>query len=65
MHHQNYYKTYCDSFKKTKKLGISQQIDFVGKLEENVCATRFNITDKKKKKKTILNFSLYSLVVTK
>ena len=41
---------------------IPQQINFAGKLEENDAATMFFITEKLQK--TILNFSLDSLIVT-
>ena len=41
---------------------ILQQIDFVGKLEEDDGATMFFIAEKQQK--TILNFSLDSLIVT-
>ena len=42
---------------------ITQQTNFVGKLEENNGATMFFIVEKQQK--TVLNFSLYSLIVTK
>ena len=41
---------------------ILQQIDFVGKLEEDDGATMFFIAEKQQK--TILNFSVDSLIVT-
>ena len=41
---------------------IPQQINFVGKLEEDDGATMFSIAEKQQK--TILNFSLDSLIVT-
>ena len=41
---------------------IPQQINFVGKLEEDDGATMFFIAEKQQK--TILNFSLDSLIVT-
>ena len=42
-------------------MSISQQINFVGKLEEDDGPTMFFITEKQQK--TILNFSLDSLTV--
>ena len=42
---------------------ITQQTNFVRKLEENNGATMFFIVEKQQK--TVLNFSLYSLIVTK
>ena len=41
---------------------VLQQIDFVGKLEEDDGATMFFIAEKQQK--TILNFSVDSLIVT-
>ena len=48
-------------FIKKKNTSISQQINFVGKLEEDEGATMFFIVEKQQK--TILNFSLHSLIV--
>ena len=42
---------------------ITQQINCVGKLEEDNGETMFFIVEKQQK--TVLNFSLYSLIVTK
>ena len=44
-------------------MSIPQQINFVGKLEKDNGATMFFIVEKKQK--TVPNFSLYSLIVTK
>ena len=43
-------------------MSISLQINFVGKLEEDDGAIMLFITEKQQK--TILNFSLFSLIVT-
>ena len=43
-------------------MSIPQQIHFTGKLEEDGCATMFFVSEKQEK--TILNFSLDSLIVT-
>ena len=59
--HQKYYKLIdIDLFRHTNT-SIPQQISFVEKLEEDG-ATMFFIAEKQKK--TILNFSLDSLIVT-
>ena len=61
-YHQNYYKLIgIDLSRKTNK-SIPQQINFVGKLEENGGAVMFFIAEKQQK--TIINFSLNSLIVT-
>ena len=43
-------------------MSIPKQISFTGKLEEDDCAAMFLLL--KDRKKTILNFSLDSLIVT-
>ena len=43
-------------------MSIPQQIHLTGKLEEDGCATMFFVSEKQKK--TILKFSLDSLIVT-
>ena len=43
-------------------MSIPQQINFVEKLEEYDSATMFFIAEKQQK--TILNFSLHSLIIT-
>ena len=49
-------------FNKANKFEFPQQINFTGKLEESDGATEFFIAEKQQK--TILNFSLDSLIVT-
>ena len=62
LHHQNYYKLIgIDLFRQTN-LNIPQQINFVGKLEEDDGATMFFIAEKQQK--SILNVSLDSFIVT-
>ena len=60
LYHQNYYK-FSSIFIKTSKYKYSQQINFLGKLEEDDGAAMFFIAEKKQK--TVLNFSLNSLNV--
>ena len=50
-----------DDYKKRNMI-IPQQINFVGKLEEHYGVTIFFVSEKQQK--TILNFSLDSLIVT-
>ena len=61
-YHQNYYKLIGIDLSRQTNTSISQQINFIGKLEENNGATMFFIA--LKEQKTILNFSLGSLIVT-
>ena len=62
LYHQNYYKLIgIDLFRQTN-LNIPQQINFVGKLEEDDGATMFFIAEKQQK--SILNVSLDSFIVT-
>ena len=61
-YHQNYFRLIdTDSSRQTNK-NIPQQVNFKGKLKEDDDATVFFIAEKKRK--TILNFSLDSLIVT-
>ena len=60
-YHQNYYKLIGIDLSRQTNTSISQQINFIGKLEENNGATMFFIA--LKEQKTILNFSLGSLIV--
>ena len=62
LHHQNYYKLIGKDFSTQTNTSIPQQINSTGKLEEDDGATMFFIA--KKQQKTILNFSLDSLIVT-
>ena len=61
-YHQNYYKLIGIDLSRQTNTSISQQINFIGKLEENNGATMFFIA--LKEQNTILNFSLGSLIVT-
>ena len=61
LHHQKYKLIGIDLWRQTNT-SISQQINFVGKLEEDSGAKMFFIAEKHKK--TILNFSLDSLIIT-
>ena len=61
-YHQNYYKLIGIDLSRQTNTSISKQINFIGKLEENNGATMFFIA--LKEQKTILNFSLGSLIVT-
>ena len=59
LYHQNYYKLIGVYL--SRQANISQQINIVEKLEEDDGATIFFIAEKQQK--TILNFSLDSLIV--
>ena len=61
-YHQNYYKLIGIDLSTQRNTNIPQQIDFTGKLEEDDGAKMFFIAEKQQK--TILNFSLNSLIVT-
>ena len=60
LYHQNYYNFI--GIDVSKQLNIAQQINFLGKLEEDDGATIFFVSEKQRK--AILNFSLDSLLVT-
>ena len=62
LYHQNYYKLTGIDLSRQTNTSIPQQINFTGKLEEDDGATMFFVS--KKQQKTILNFSLDSLIVT-
>ena len=62
MYHQNCYKLIGIELSRQTNASISQQINFTGKLEENDGTTMFFIAEKQRK--TILNFSLDSVIVT-
>ena len=62
LHHQKYYKINGTDLSRQTNTNIPQQINFLGKLEEDDGATMFCISEKQQK--TILNFSLDSLIVT-
>ena len=61
-YNQNYYKTIGIDLSRQTNKNIFQQINFTEKLEEDDGATMFFIA--LKQQKTILNFSLDSLIVT-
>ena len=61
-YHQKYYKLIGIDLSRQTNTSIPQQINFTGKLEENDGATMIFIVEKQQK--TILNFSLDSLIVT-
>ena len=54
MYHQNYYKLISLNLSRQANTSISQQINFVGKLEDDNGAAMFFIA--KKQHKVILNF---------
>ena len=59
---QNYYRLIGKDLSRQTNMSIPQQINFVGKIEKDNGATMFFIAEKQQK--TILNFSLDSLIVT-
>ena len=61
-YHQNYYKLIGTDLWRQTNMTIPQQINFTGKLEKDDSATMFFIAEKQQK--TILNFSLDSLILT-
>ena len=60
--HQDYYKLIGIDLSRQANANIPQQVNFIGKLEEDDRATMFFIAEKQQK--TILNLSLNSLIVT-
>ena len=62
LYHQKYYKLIGIDLSRQTNTIIPQQIIFIGKLEEDDGATVLSIAQKQQK--TILNFSLDSLIVT-
>ena len=62
LYHQNYYNLIGIDVSKQLNVSIAQQINFLGKLEEDDGATIFFVSEKQQK--AILNFSLDSLLVT-
>ena len=59
-YHQNYYKLIGIDLSRQANMSIPQQINFVGKLEKDDDAVMFFIAEKQQK--TVLNFSLNSLI---
>ena len=62
LYYQKYYKLTGIDLSRQTNTNISQQINFIGKLEEDNGATMFFIAEKQQK--TILNFFLDSLIGT-
>ena len=62
LYHQSYYKLIGIDLSRQTNTRISQQINFLGKVKEDDDATMFFIAEKHQK--TILNFSLNSLIVS-
>ena len=62
LHHQKYNKLIGIDLSRQRNTNIPQKIKFTGKLKEDDGATMFFIAEKQQK--TILNFSLDSLIVT-
>ena len=62
LYHQNYYELIGKNLSRQTNSSIPQQINLVGKLEEDNGAVIFYIAEKQQK--TIPNFSLDSLIVT-
>ena len=62
LYHQNYHKRIGIDLSRQTNTNIPQQINFVGKLEGDDGATTFFVSEKQQK--TILDFSLDSLIVT-
>ena len=62
LYHQNYYKRIGIDLSRQTNTYIPQQINFVGKLEEGDGGTTLFVSEKQQK--TILDFSLDSLIVT-
>ena len=63
LYHQKYYELIDINLSRQNNASIPQQIDFTGKLEEDDGAAMFFIA--LNQEKTILNFSLDSVIVTK
>ena len=61
MYHQSYYELIVIDLPRQVNTSIPLQINFIGKSDENDSATMFFIVEKQQK--TILNFSLYLLIV--
>ena len=62
LHHQNYYKLTGTDLSRQTNASIPQQINVTGKLEEDDSAAIIFIAENQHK--TILNFSLDSLIVS-
>ena len=62
LHHENYYKLIGIDLSRQTNRSISQQINFLGKLEEDDGAVMFFIAEKQQN--TILKISLNSLIAS-
>ena len=62
LYYQKYYKLIGIDLSRQTNTSIPHQINFTGKLDEDDGTTMFFISEKQQK--TILNFSLDSLIVT-
>ena len=62
LYHQNYYKLNGIDLSGETNTSILPQINFVGKLEEDDCASMIFVSEKQQK--ATLNFSSDSLIVT-
>ena len=62
LYHKKYHKLISIDLSRQKNMNIPQQINFTGKLEEDNGATMSFISQTQQK--TILNFSLNSLIVS-
>ena len=62
LYYQNYYELIGIDLSRQRNMNIPQQINFRRKLEEDDGAVMFFIAEKQQR--TILNFSLDSLIVT-
>ena len=60
-YHQNYYKLISKDLSRQTNTSTPEQINFIGKLEEDNGAIKFFIAEKQQK--IILNFSLDSLII--
>ena len=61
LYHQNYYKVIGIDLSRQTNTSILQQINFTGKSKEGDDVTNFFVSEKQQK--SILNFSLDSLIV--
>ena len=62
LYHQNYYKLIDIYLSRQANTSIPQQINFIGKLQKDNAATMFFVAEQQQK--TILNFSVDSLIAT-
>ena len=62
LYNQKYHKLICTDLSRQTNTSVPQQINFVGKLEEDDSATMLFVSEKQQK--AILDFSSNSLIVT-